>query len=376
MNNNNNKPAKVLTLGSVMIDIITVVADDDIELMTMHNLTSSFLMLEQGRKIEAESISTYVGGGAANAAVSLQRLGLDVEILAQVGDDINAEKVMECFVQENIGTRHIQVSEQADTGIAVNLSSHNRNAAIFAHRGANTLLSEAQISAIDFSDYTMAYITSLSNESANRFPQIVAQAKEAGCFVVSNPGIRQLTRKSDSFFNNLACIDLLALNTVECATLVPNLATGKCNGLKLPAEAQVNDLPPLLTDGFKIGGFSLGLVEAMCALSQLGPNYVVITDGEHGAYLFHHNRLYFCPPQEAHMQGSAGAGDSFTSALAAALCAGKDPAEALFSAAQNAASVIAHVDTQSGLLTQDQMQAILDQAVIDNETTCWILDIQ
>jgi len=368
------KKPKALTVGSVMIDIITVVADNDIELMTMHNMTSSFLMLEQGRKIEAESISTYVGGGAANAAVSLSRLGLEAEVLALVGDDINAEKVMKCFNDEKVGSRYVKTSHKAGTGIAVNLSSHNRNAAIFTHRGANTHLTEEQVRSVDFSEYDMAYITSLSNESALSFPLIIKSASDAGCFVVSNPGIRQLTHKCDSFLASLKSIDLLGINTVECATLVPHLVSGNCHGLSLPDSAHSEILPPLLKNGFKIGGFSLGLVETMCSLSQLGPKYVVVTDGEYGAYLFHDNCLYFCPPQEAEMLGSAGAGDSFTSALAAAVCTGKDPATALFSAASNAASVISYVDTQTGLLTKAEMQDIIARTTIQNETKCWVLN--
>jgi len=41
---------------------------DRIEHMTMLNADSSFLLLEEGRKTEAEEVSTHPGGGAVNAA--------------------------------------------------------------------------------------------------------------------------------------------------------------------------------------------------------------------------------------------------------------------------------------------------------------------
>ena len=43
---------KALTGGSAMVYNIVLVADGDVERMTMHNDASSFLLMEQGRKIE------------------------------------------------------------------------------------------------------------------------------------------------------------------------------------------------------------------------------------------------------------------------------------------------------------------------------------
>ena len=77
---------KAITVGSATIDIIALIADDDVERMTMHNATSSFLLLEQGKKVDASSISTHVGGGAVNAAISLKRLGIETEVLVKIGN--------------------------------------------------------------------------------------------------------------------------------------------------------------------------------------------------------------------------------------------------------------------------------------------------
>ena len=123
-----------------MIDIITVIADNDIELMTLHNQTSSYLMLEQGRKIESESIDDYVGGGGANTAVCMGRLGMEMDILALIKEDLNGKKIRRRLEEENIGLTHLQILTQVGSGVAVHVSSHDRNAAIFTHRGANCCL--------------------------------------------------------------------------------------------------------------------------------------------------------------------------------------------------------------------------------------------
>ena len=347
-----------LSIGSVMIDIITVIADNDVELMTLHNMTSSFLMLEQGRKVESQSIDAYVGGGAANTAVCMSRLGMDMDILALIGKDLNAKKITARLTEENIAIAHLRTVEDIGSGVAVHIASHDRNAAIFTHRGANCCLTEDDVKQLDFSHYDLVYVTNLSNESADQFPLIIQQAAKANCFIASNPGLRQLTRLCDDFLTSLNHITLLSLNRVECASLVPKLIyedPAFCH-LSLPLTG---DTPALLHSGFTFGGFSLGLVDCMKILVAHGPDYVVITDGSKGAYLLYGDHLYYCPPQEVTMRGSAGAGDSFSSTLACLLSAGNAPDVALYAASANAVSVISHVDTQAGLLTFDTLEKVL-----------------
>jgi hypothetical protein len=86
---------RALCVGSAMIDIIVLVDSRNVERMTMHNATSSFLLLEQGSKIQAESISAHVGGGAVNAAVAMARLGLDAAALVKIGRDANGDKIID-----------------------------------------------------------------------------------------------------------------------------------------------------------------------------------------------------------------------------------------------------------------------------------------
>ena len=60
---------KILTVGSAMMDTIAIIDSSRIERTSMLNADSSFLLLGEGRKTEAEEISTHPGGGAVNAAV-------------------------------------------------------------------------------------------------------------------------------------------------------------------------------------------------------------------------------------------------------------------------------------------------------------------
>lgn len=361
-----------LSVGTVMIDIITIIADNDIELLTFQNSKSSFLMLEQGRKVESENIDTYVGGGGANTAVCMSRLGVDVALLALVGKDLNAKKILQRLTTERIDLCHLKEIENVESGVAVHISSHDRNAAIFTHRGANCCLTEEDIRAIDFTSYNLVYITNLSNQSANHFPLIVRQASEANCFIASNPGIRQLTRLCDDFLLSLSAINLLSINKIESESLVPKLISEDSKFNK-STIALSEDAPPLLKTGFKFGGFSLGLVDFMKILSAHGPDYVVITDGSKGAYLLQGDILYYCQPQKVEMKGSAGAGDSFSSTLASLISGGTAPDVALYGASLNAASVISCVDTQEGLLTYDALKQAMEQALVTTDITTAVI---
>ncbi|MCK5424976.1 MAG: carbohydrate kinase family protein [Emcibacter sp.] len=359
-----------LSVGTVMIDIITVIADKDVELLTLHNSSSSFLMLEQGRKVESQNIDTHVGGGGANTAVCMSRLGMDMSLLALVGKDLNAKKILRRIEEENIALDNIIEVTDVGSGVAVHIASHDRNAAIFTHRGANCNLTKDDIKAVNFADYKLVYVTNLSNESADYFPFLVEQAAKSNCFIASNPGIRQLTRLCDDFLKSLKSITLLSLNKVECEALVPKLVSEDHKARKSKLGLSEN-VPPLLKNGFKFGGFTLGLVELMQILSAHGPDYVVITDGSKGAYLLQGDILYYCPPQIVEMKGSAGAGDSFSSTLASLVSTGNEPSVALYAASLNAASVISCVDTQEGLLTFDTLERAMGSTDIAATVIRW-----
>jgi ribokinase len=152
---------KVLAVGSAMIDTIAMIDSDRIERMSMLNADSSFLLLEEGRKTEAEEISIHPGGGAVNAAVAMARLEMDVSLLAKLGTDARADAILA------------------------------RHAAIFTFRGANTLLEVKDLHDDAFA-VDIVYVANLSNQSADCFPGIVSRAKAHDALVAVNPGPRQL----------------------------------------------------------------------------------------------------------------------------------------------------------------------------------------
>ena len=93
----------------------------------------------------------------------------------------------------------------------------------------------------------------------------------------------------------------------------------------------------------------------MRSLQAAGPRWVSITDGTDGAYLAGPNGVLWHPTLPAEVAGTAGAGDAFCSTLTAALAEGLEPPQAMREASINAASVVSHVDTSTGLLTPNEV---------------------
>lgn len=363
---------RALVAGSVTVDTIAVIGQDDIERITMHNDAASFLLVEQGRKVQAESITPHVGGGAANVAVSMQRQGLDAAVLGLTGADLDAGKIRTCLTAEGVNLAHLGETADAATGSAIHVSAHDHDAAIFVQRGANTLLTPAHLDGVRFADYHLVYAASLSNESAACFPHLLARAKDAGAFVASNPGVRQIVARPGELLDSLRHVDLLAINRDEAAALVPHILRQGVLRSRHVFDAGRNP-PRLLLNGLRMAGFSAGLPDVMAALRELGAARVLVTDGSDGAYLACGERLHYCPSCPADVRGTAGAGDAFTSTVAAQLCAGQPPEQALLAASINAASVVADVDTQTGLLGQATLTAETARLAPAHAMKAWTL---
>ena len=345
---------KALTIGGAMIDTIAIIPSDRIERMTMRNLDSSFLLLEEGRKTEALEVSTHVGGGAVNAAVAMARLGLDVAALVKLGKDGRAETVLARLMDEGVSTRWAMRDGRAPTGASVLVAAHDRNAAIFTFRGANTLLEEQDLRDEAFAA-DLVYVSPLSNESADAFPAIIKRAKAQRALVATNPGVRQLSSRGGALLENLNLIDILSINRSEADVMVPGLVArcgegGRALGLE-PGEVA----PPLAARGLVGGGHEMSLAGFMAAIMGLGPRYVVITDGRHGSFVGCEAGIMYSPILEAHVAGTAGAGDAFSATFAASVALGRPAEEALRAAVVNAASVVGHVDTQTGLLSREDV---------------------
>ncbi len=351
----------VLTIGGAMVDTIVTIASDKIEQIKMRNAESSFLLLEEGQKTEAEQIASSGGGGALNSAVAAARLGHSTSIIAKIGHDNRADVVRDLLLAEGVDVSWLAVDDEEPTGASVIVSSHDRNAAVFTYRGANTRLQPENLPAEAFVGRGLVYIANLSNQSADCYPLAVERAKTAGARLAVNPGIRQLTARFDDFWESLAHIDILSVNRAEAQTLMPRLLQAFGDG-GAPLEVNGDEpLPALAKRGLRSGGYEMTLAKFLGALIELGVGAVVLTDGSNGAFIAKGQDLHYRAAQHVVAAATTGAGDAFSSTFACYLADTNDAARALGAASINAASVVQYIDTQTGLLTRATLERELER---------------
>jgi ribokinase len=351
---------RAICIGGATVDTIATIDSDRIERMSMLNAETSFLLLEEGRKTEALDISTHSGGGAINASVALARLGCDVSALVKLGRDERSEVVLARLAEENVSTQWVVRDAEAPTGASVIISSHERNAAVFTFRGANELLTAEDVPA-EALETDLAYISGLPSACAELLPQLIEKAKDGGALVAVNAGVRQLAANADGLLDSLAKVDLLALNRREAEALMPSLARRRDNARPRPAAEIGDDAPALLKRGLVSGDFKMSLPHFFAILHALGTHRVLITDGAGGAFVGADGEVLHSPAAAADIVAStAGAGDATVATFAAFVTEGQPADVALRAAALNAASVIAYIDTQTGLQHRGVLQERVD----------------
>jgi ribokinase len=344
---------KALVIGGATIDVITSINTQDIEKITMHNATNSFLLMEQGKKIEALRIDSQIGGGATNAAVAMARMGVAVHSVLKIGQDADGDQVIAKLKGENINTDNILRDDFEPTGKSIIISSHERNSGIFVNRGANSMLKDEDITPKMFEGMDLVYVSTLSAGSAEVFPKIVRLAKEAGALVACNPGIRQLRRRCAQVIKACQWIDIFALNADEARVFAEGLPTIEETDDYIH---QNQAIPKLLETGLGDSGYPVSLHGFVKTLHHLGPKYIIITDGAEGAYLGLNDTVLYRPTVPCTVESTIGAGDAFNATFVAAIASKQSGLTALNMAAVNAASVASHLDTQSGLMTLSDLQ--------------------
>lgn len=342
-----------------MVDTIAIVEDALIEHISMSNAGKTFLLLEQGSKTEATSLSTHCGGGAVNASVALARLGHAVSIIAKVGEDSRANVVRQALIAEGISLDGLVATQTAPTGASAIVAAHDRNAAVFTFRGSNTTLTDEDIqkTLIDAAD--LIYVSTLSGASADVLPKVIDLARSPRRMIVVNPGLRQITTRFSALLNALPDLSVLALNRAE-AEAFARQAIAELAGSENAMLRQIVAMRLATSIGADRQMRHVSAAALIDGLLYLGAKSVLLTDGMHGAYIGDRDQIIFCPALDVAVVSSAGAGDAFVSTFAGVLAGGHDYAYALRAASVNASAVVTEADSQSGLLRKEFLHSRTD----------------
>lgn len=250
------------------------------------------------------SITTNLGGSAANFATWLASLNGETHLLARVGKG-DAKSLTSQLLERQV-IAHLQEDRVLPTGrIVVLVEGENRT--FYTDRGANQNLQTGVIPAEALGDllYISGYaVLDLGTEGTQR---LISIAKENGMVVMCDPGSAGFISDYGVkyFLEAIAGIDFL----------IPNLA-----------EAQL------------LAGKD-GFIDAAEELHKLLP-LVVITMAERGAYVRNATTAELVPTEPAELVDPTGAGDAFAAMFIRTLLDGQNAADAAAQANLFAAQAI------------------------------------
>lgn len=350
---------KILTIGSGMQDVFTQY--EGVETLHLHTKEEDFayVCMRAGRKIEIQNLMYYCGGGATNSAVSFARAGFNVEAFFKIGTDQAGDFILAALAKEKVSTNHVVRTNTAPTGQSFIIPGPQGNSAVLVYRGANITLTQKELPENFIADIDQLYITSLSGPAAPLLTPITQLAKKYNKSVAANPGTSQLHAGAEFLKEALSNIDILILNSYEAELLMTSL-TIKLPPIEIP-QSHDDTLPELLKKPLGSATTCFTLAQFFNAVHGCGPHTIVVTNGAEGVYACDKNTIYFHPSIKIDTVSSIGAGDAFGSCFVAHLVNKVSIDDSLRAGIINSASVIQHLGTQSGLLTNDEINQQMAQ---------------
>jgi sugar/nucleoside kinase (ribokinase family) len=363
---------KILTIGGATYDIIIGYPDAQILYRATTSGKQGFLELEEGKKLELDSVVYKTGGGATNSAVSFARLGLSVESFFKIGDDFQGRIILELLASEGVATSHVCVTSELPTSVSFIIASPKTvDRTLLVYRGASRLMAQYELPLDSIASSDAVYCSSLSGPAVSLLPIITQEAKKHGRFVAANPSSSQLKAGAPALCAALATIDLLIMNRYEASLLMHSLAEKNVQFKAMISTSytppRVSQAPQLLVNPLVAQDTTCSLPLLLKAIMALGPSLVVVTNGAEGVYVGCNEGILFHPSLPVKAVSSLGAGDAFGAGFTAGIVQGFSVDQAMRMGILNSSSVVLYGDAKTGLLTKkemDQKLVALDQSLL------------
>jgi ribokinase len=299
---------KLLVVGSINIDLVAC----------------SSRLPAPGETIIGTTFDIFNGGKGANQAVGVAKLDAPVDMIALLGSDLFAERLLSGLRSAGVDTHAIQTVD-GPCGVAHISRAENGENSIIVISGANALVSPAHIDAqADLVRRASMILVQLETpiESVVRLAELAA---EAGTPLMLDPAPAVALPN-----------DLLSRTT----WLTPN-----------ETEAQI-----------LLGQVNLEPAVAAEKLLAMGPRNVALKLGSQGVFLAGRD----CPAERVpafavKAVDTTAAGDCFNAAFAVALTRGKAPAEAARYGAAAAAISVTRPGAQPSLPSSAEVEAFLSE---------------
>lgn len=220
-----------------------------------------------------------LGGAGTFIGLAASQFRIDSAIVSVVGDDF-PQSYMDILKNKNIDLSGVEVVKGGKTFFWEGKYHNDLNSRDTLATELNTL---ADFDPVVPSDYTDADIVMLGNLHPNIQLSVINQMEKRPKLIVLDTMNFWIDNTWDELMTVISKIDVITINDEE-------------------ARQMTNEY---------------SLVKAAAKIQQMGPKYVVIKKGEHGALLFHKDNIFFAPalPLEE-VFDPTGAGDTFAGGFA------------------------------------------------------------
>ena len=288
-------------------------------------MTRTVRMPAAGETVMGHSFRLGPGGKGSNQAVAAARLGAEVSFVGKIGRDEFGEDALAFLTREGIDTSMLLRTEASHTGTAHIIVDDRGENLIVVSPGANMLLCPEEVDAaadvIAMADVVLCQLE-VPLETTARAMRL---AKSGKAKVILNPA--PALPLEDSL---LALADILTPNETEAEAIAA-----------LPVRGMDQ------------------AVRAAAALAGRGAGSVVITLGPQGALVYAARDSKLIQARKVEALDTAGAGDSFSGALAVAVAEGQPLLNAVRFAILAASLAVTRVGTAPSMPWRHEVDALL-----------------
>ena len=286
--------------------------------------------LASSRDTFLTSLHLSLGGGAANVAVGLARLGLTSVLITRIGRDLFGRYLIQKLKTETVQTAHVQIDPSQQTGFVVSLISANGERILHSFRGANIDLKHKKIKYRDLPASSICHISGYSflqdSQRATSLKLIdFAQQKDWSVSVDLGPEMNRISRADLSTI--LDRTDLLLISQNEAL--------------------QISRTP--------------SWSEAIDYLLEAGPDIVALKSGAKGCYVGRDQFRHHVQPFKVKAIDTTGAGDAFNSGFIFGITEGWSLERSALAGNAVAAMKITRAGAIDGLPTREQLMTFLQK---------------
>jgi sugar/nucleoside kinase (ribokinase family) len=311
----------LLTVGDIKLDTFLLLPDASV--MCDLRMPECKLCVTYGKKIPVTTMRSQIAGTAPNVAIGVAKFQKKTGVVSVMGDDDVHSLAKQFLKKYGVNTTHVAGKSGLKSSAATVVSYKGESTQFVDHVDVEYRLPDSVKRA------EWIHISELGDGYEKLFKDAITAKAKHGTKISFNPGTIQLHEKKTLLFDLLRVTDVLFLNMNETRALLS------------------------VTNGDSVHGI-------MAGLHHLGPEYVVVTDGTHGAYAFNGESLAFAPMFPGKRVEATGAGDAFSAGFLGALLCGESHVDALKYGSANAASVVGFVGPTLGLLTYAELTKTLN----------------